>query len=633
MFDRSWTLRLSFPIPRGSTRSQGRPRLTLEVLEDRTAPAVLTVTNPSDHDPGSLRATIAAAETGDTILFDASLSGDAITLTSGQLLLDKDLTIEGSGNLTVSGNNASRVFDVLPGVYATLTDLTLTRGFLQASSGTVSTEANSGGAIYNAATLTLSHCTVSASNVNVLGVSVNAYGGGIANTGTLTLTDCTIAGNSAQGLGPRCYGGGISSTGTLTLCNCTVADNRLSAPEVAAAGEALGGGVYTTGSAALTNCTVAGNSATSSSFSSAAPASSAGGGIYALGGLDLSNITVTRNSTAVIAFGTRAGGGVYFRGSGAELANSMLADNTAAEAGPDAWGPFVSRGYNLIGKADGSTGWGLTDLTGTTAAPLDARLGPLTDNGGPTRTVALWAGSPALNAGDPSLLGTPDQRGVIRTGGVNIGAFQASASAFAVTAPDTVQAGMPFDVIVKAVDPFGQTAVGYTGTVTFTSADPYGATLPVDYPFVAADNGAHTFPLAGTLYTAGTWDVTATDTGTGSISAGASVSVTPAAADHLLFLQQPTDTAAGQTITPAVMVAVVDQFGNVLTDDNSDTVTLTIGTNPSGGTLSGTLTVTVSGGIATFGDLAIDLFGDGYTLHATTTGLTDTDSVAFSITV
>ena len=77
-------------------------------------------------------------------------------------------------------------------------------------------------------------------------------------------------------------------------------------------------------------------------------------------------------------------------------------------------------------------------------------------------------------------------------------------------------------------------------------------------------------------------------------------------------------------------MAVVDQFGNILTSDDSDTVTLTIGSNPSGGTLSGTLTV--SGGIATFSDLSINVAGDGYTLHATTTGLANADSVAFSIT-
>jgi hypothetical protein len=82
-----------------------------------------------------------------------------------------------------------------------------------------------------------------------------------------------------------------------------------------------------------------------------------------------------------------------------------------------------------------------------------------------------------------------------------------------------------------------------------------------------------------------------------------------------------------------VMVEVVDQFGNVVTSDNSDTVTVAIGNNPSVGTLSGTLTLTVSNGVAWFADLSIDLAGDGYTLHATANGLTAVDSNAFSITM
>ena len=57
-----------------------------------------------------------------------------------------------------------------------------------------------------------------------------------------------------------------------------------------------------------------------------------------------------------------------------------------------------------------------------------------------------------------------DQRGVVRSGGVNIGAYQASASAFVFTAPATATAGVPFDLVVTVVDAFGQTAVGYTGT-------------------------------------------------------------------------------------------------------------------------------------------------------------------------
>jgi hypothetical protein len=82
------------------------------------------------------------------------------------------------------------------------------------------------------------------------------------------------------------------------------------------------------------------------------------------------------------------------------------------------------------------------------------------------------------------------------------------------------------------------------------------------------------------------------------------------------------------------VVAVVDQYGNVVTGVNSDTVTLSIGVNPGGGTLSGTLSVTVSGGVATFGDLSIDQAGAGYTLHAMVGGgLPDLDSNPFTITM
>jgi hypothetical protein len=73
----------------------------------------------------------------------------------------------------------------------------------------------------------------------------------------------------------------------------------------------------------------------------------------------------------------------------------------------------------------------------------------------------------------------PDQRGVIRSGGVNIGAYQASATAFLLDAPATVTAGVVF---VAAVDPIGQLAVGYNGTVTFSTTDPDpGVVLPATF--------------------------------------------------------------------------------------------------------------------------------------------------------
>jgi hypothetical protein len=119
-----------------------------------------------------------------------------------------------------------------------------------------------------------------------------------------------------------------------------------------------------------------------------------------------------------------------------------------------------------------------------------------------------------------------DQRGVVRSGGVNIGAFQASASVFVLTAPATATAGTPFDVTVTAVDAFGQTAVGYLGTVTLTTSDmDPGVVLPPDYTFQASDAGMVTFPGGVTLITLGDQTLTATDTVSG-ITGTATVTVT-----------------------------------------------------------------------------------------------------------
>src|SRR5262249_27131738 len=148
---------------------------------------------------------------------------------------------------------------------------------------------------------------------------------------------------------------------------------------------------------------------------------------------------------------------------------------------PDLASDLDSSGYNLIGNTQGGSGFVATDLLNVN--PL---LGPLQNNGGLTQTMALLAGSPALNAGDPAQLGAAHQRGVARRGGVNIGAYQASASAFVLTAPATVTAGTAFNLTVKAVDTFAQTALGYRGTAHFTSADSQ-AVLPSDYAFTSGD--------------------------------------------------------------------------------------------------------------------------------------------------
>src|SRR5262249_4908735 len=146
------------------------------------------------------------------------------------------------------------------------------------------------------------------------------------------------------------------------------------------------------------------------------------------------------------------GGGVYTDVYGLVMRNTILAGNHATYF-PDLRGVLSGDGYNLIGNTGGFSGYDPTHLLN-----VDPQPGPLQDNCSPTPTMALLAASPALNAGDPAQLGVADQRGVLRTGGVNIGAYQASATAFVLSAPDTVDPGAPFDLTVAAVDPFGQPA-------------------------------------------------------------------------------------------------------------------------------------------------------------------------------
>src|SRR5207247_1996601 len=107
--------------------------------------------------------------------------------------------------------------------------------------------------------------------------------------------------------------------------------------------------------------------------------------------------------------------------------------------------------------------------------------------------------------------------------------------------------------------------------------------------------------------------------------------ITPGSASQLVFTVQPTSTTAGATITPAVQVTAQDAQGNTATAFTA-TVTLAIGTNPDGGTLSGTTAVPAAGGVATFPGLSINKAGAGYTLTVSATGVTGATSAAFSIT-
>jgi hypothetical protein len=131
---------------------------------------------------------------------------------------------------------------------------------------------------------------------------------------------------------------------------------------------------------------------------------------------------------------------------------------------------------------------------------------------------------------------------------------------------------------------------------------------------------------AGTGYT-----LTAND-GSLTTATSSTFNITPAAASQVVFTGEPSNTVAGVSISPAVVVSVEDAYGNVVTSYTSQ-VTVAIGTNPASGTLSGTTTVTAVSGVATFSTLSINKAGTGYTLTAAVSSLTSGTSTAFNISV
>ncbi len=187
----------------------------------------------------------------------------------------------------------------------------------------------------------------------------------------------------------------------------------------------------------------------------------------------------------------------------ATFGNTIVAENTAT-TGPDAYGALTSRGNNLIGQTDGSSGWVGSDRTGISAAPLDALLAPLGHYGGPTQTFALLPGSPALDAGNNALIPagvTTDQRGLPRivNGHVNIGAFESSGFTLAYSSGSGQTAGAfaPLVVTVAAHNPIEPVA---GGLVTFT-------------PLGSGGTSAALTGSPATISAGGTASVTATSNG------------------------------------------------------------------------------------------------------------------------
>jgi hypothetical protein len=350
-----------------------------------TQAATITVSSNNDSGAGSLRQAIADAHDGDTIRFGVT---GTITLTTGELLVDKSTTISGPGsdNLTIDANSSSRVFHVSGGASVTIAGLTITRG-----DGEADYWHGGGGGIYN-------------------------------DHATLVVDRCTVRDNYDPYLAGAVYNDGSNGSATLTVANSTFSNNHAAAPY----GAGTAGCIYSDGSYGNATLTVT-NSTFSGNFANIA-GPSRGGAIYNDGGATLivNNSTFTGNSAY-------QGGAIYNDSGTVTIRDTIFNGGVIGENLFNSAGSVSSLGYNLAND----NGSGFLTATGD-QINTDPMLGPLQDNGGPTFTHALLPGSPAIDAGKNFGAATTDQRGpgFVRTfdsasianatggDGTDIGAFE-----------------------------------------------------------------------------------------------------------------------------------------------------------------------------------------------------------------
>jgi hypothetical protein len=282
--------------------------------------------------------------------------------------------IENEGKLTVihstfSNNSAGGSNGLGGGIYNHSTGTLTVANSVISNNLSISDQKGGGGGIYNAGTLTLSSSTVSN---NYVGGS-NGYGGGIDNRGKLTVASSLLSYNTASGSTGNGQGGGIENNdGSLTVVNSTFTNNKASGYQ-----DGYGGGIDNYQSSVIIRfCTIYSNT------------SKEGGGI-------------SPDST---------------NGSQTNISNSIIAANSAQD-GPDISGTLISGGYNLIENVAGAKG--LNARTDRQVNLADLKINPtLGNNGGPTQTLALLPGSPAIDAVPLDACHvngiTTDQRGMMR---------------------------------------------------------------------------------------------------------------------------------------------------------------------------------------------------------------------------
>jgi hypothetical protein len=466
-------------------KRRARPRryqAQLEILEDRTVPATITLTGAGRFQDGvvaslintggdnytaiNLRSAIVGADMlagPDTILLETGTY--TMDASAGQMLtsdISGTLTIaNGAGGLsTIDAQGQSRIF-LNQGILA-LSGLKIENGLAS----------DRGGAIFNNGTLSINNCQFV--NNEALGSLDGSpvEGGAIFNNANriLNIQYSTFAGNSARGgASSILFGGTADASGGARFIaggNGTLTDTILDSTFVSTeaiggdgtvyfgfgsrGGHGAGGGIFAQAgnyNLNVINSTFAANAAQGGHGAFADGGNAAGGGLYlqngGLGATSLANDTLALNTAlggqgngALAASGIGSGGGLagdFLSIPLSKVINTIIGQNTA-NVHDDVDGVFRSLGSNLIGDATGaaaSFNAASGDFVGTTAKPLSANIDPLGFYGGPTPTFRLRSGSFAIDRGNNIVatgpLGlTTDQRGQSRLSGsgVDIGAYE-----------------------------------------------------------------------------------------------------------------------------------------------------------------------------------------------------------------
>jgi hypothetical protein len=369
--------------------------------------SALIVTHCGDTGPGSLRQMVEDAASGDTIHFALDCPAAAPLTLISSIYISKDLTISAQGRaVVISGGGSSRLFEMAPGKSIRLESLTL-----QDASGGSGTN---GGAILDYGShLVLSHVTLRNNHVQGSGDGgAFSHQGGVS--GSLLIEDCLFENNSSEDLG-----GAAHFIHNTTIRNSTFRDNSaFRGAAIASYNEASieiersafynnvivlkgetpgnGGAVYLGGgSLNISNSTFSGNGSSVNS--------SGGGALYVYGAANviLTHVTIVGNTASV----SSPGGGIAITSASTlSYFNSILANNSPEDC--RLVDSAIAQNFNnLVESGSGC---------GTPALTADPNLGPLAENGGPTRTHALLAGSPAIDAGFGDACLTSDQRGIHR---------------------------------------------------------------------------------------------------------------------------------------------------------------------------------------------------------------------------